>query len=272
MNMESGKLDDLLLQLRPFVLKTAAFLREENARFSRKMVEEKGLNNLVSWVDKEAEKQLVEACSSILPEAGFITEEGTVGASQKEDSLLWIIDPLDGTTNFVHRLPEYSISVGLVCKGEPVLGMIAHADRDKLYYARKGGGAWCNGQQLFNSSESKLSGSLLATGFPYYDFDHMPQYLEVLHHFMKNTHGLRRMGSAAIDLAYVAEGVFEGFFEYNLNPWDVAAGICLVREAGGLVTDFRGENNALFGRQIIAAGPAVHAAMLEIIRNRWELR
>lgn len=266
--MDAEKLDLIIRKLRPEVLKTAAFLAEENARFSRTAVEYKGLNNLVSWVDKEAEQQLVDACRTILPEAGFITEEETVAPDQGENELVWIIDPLDGTTNFVHQLPEFAISIGLVLRGEPLLGMVAHAAQGKLYHARKGGGAWCNGKQIFVSGVSELQHSLLATGFPYYDFDHMPQYLSVLDFFMKKTHGLRRLGSASIDLALVAEGVFEGFFEYNLSPWDVAGGICLVKEAGGFVTDFRGEENALFGRQIIAAG-RVFPEMQKAIQMRW---
>ena len=266
--MESKQLDRIIHDLRPAVLRTAQFLVEENARFRRSVVEYKGLNNLVSWVDKEAEKQLVEACGAILPEASFITEEETVMPDEENKELVWIIDPLDGTTNFVHQLPEFAISIGLVFRGEPVLGMVVHAPNGKLYHARKGGGAWCNGKQLFVSKEIGLQNSLLATGFPYYDFEQMPQYLSVLDYFMKNTHGLRRLGSAAIDLALVAEGVFDGFFEYNLSPWDVAGGICLVKEAGGMVSDFNGEDNALFGRQIIAAG-SVFPEMQKAIRQRW---
>ena len=267
--MEGKLLDEIIRRLMPHINKTAQFLLDENAGFSRKAVEYKGLNNLVSYVDKEAEKQLCEACHSILPEAEFITEEGMVAGASQDSQLVWIIDPLDGTTNFVHQLPEYSISVGLVQEGKPILGIVAHVPKGKFYSARKGGGAWCNGKQIFTSEESNLENSLLATGFPYYDFERMPQYLSVLDFFMKNTHGLRRIGSSAIDLAYVAEGVFDGFFEYNLSPWDVAAGICLVTEAGGMVSDFKGTSNALYGRQIIAAGK-VHAQMLASIQQRWK--
>ncbi len=263
-----AELDSICSRLLPAVEKTAQFLLDERQRFRQESVEYKGMNNLVSYVDKEAEKIMVRACREVLPEAGFITEEGTVDPTDGQSSLVWIIDPLDGTTNFVHGLPVFSVSVGLVWQGNPILGIVAHAPERKIFHAREGGGAWCNGRQIFVSKEKKLENSLLATGFPYYDFEQMPQYLSVLDHLMKNSHGLRRMGSSAIDLAYVACGIFDGFFEYNLSPWDVAGGICLVREAGGIVSDFNGTDNALFGKQIVAGGP-VQPALLEAIRERW---
>jgi myo-inositol-1(or 4)-monophosphatase len=264
----AGDLDKICSELLPSVKLTAEFLMEERKKFNQDSIEYKGLNNLVSYVDKEAEKLLVKACSEVLPEAGFITEEGTVAAAEQNSGLVWVIDPLDGTTNFVHGLPVFSVSVGLVWNGTPILGIVAIAPEGKIFHAREGGGAWCNGKQIFVSKENRLENSLLATGFPYYDFDKMPQYLTVLDYLMKNSHGLRRMGSSAIDLAYVACGIFDGFFEYSLSPWDVAGGICLVREAGGIVSDFEGNDNALFGRQIVAGGP-IQAALLQVIRERW---
>ena len=266
---DASALDRICSGMIPAARETAAFLLEERSKFRQDKVEYKGLNNLVSYVDKEAEKMLVKACKLILPEAGFITEEGTVEGADENQDLVWIIDPLDGTTNFVHGLPEFSVSIGLVWKGEPILGIVVHAPEHKIYHAREGGGAWCNGEKISVSAEQKLENSLLATGFPYYDFDLMPQYLSVLDHLMKNSHGLRRMGSSAIDLAYVASGIFDGFFEYNLSPWDVAGGICLVREAGGIVSDFKGADNALFGRQIVAGG-AVQPALLIAIQDLWK--
>ncbi len=266
--MDEYDLDEILQRLQYPITKTARFLKEESARFDRRRIEYKGLNNLVSYADKEAEKILTDACHEILPGAGFITEEETVKNSSAKNGLVWIIDPLDGTTNFIHRLPEFSISLALVEDGVPLIGMVVHVPNGKIYQARKGGGAWCNENRIFVSRETQLAGSLLATGFPYYQFDRMPDYLAILDYFMQHTHGLRRLGSAAIDLAYVAEGVFDGFFEFNLNPWDVAAGICLVKEAGGFVSDFQGGDDALFGREIIAAGNSF-PQMLEAIRSRW---
>jgi myo-inositol-1(or 4)-monophosphatase len=247
----------------------ALFLLAENQNFSRDSIAYKGFNNLVSYVDEEAERQLVEGCRSIVPEAGFVTEEGTVSAQElASKGLVWIIDPLDGTTNFVHKVPMFSISIALVWNGRPIVGVISHVPNHEMYYAWENGGAWCNGKAIQVSPTSELSHSLLATGFPYFEFEKIENYLSIIHHLMRNSHGLRRMGSAAIDLAYVACGIFEGFFEYNLSPWDVAAGICLVREAGGIVTDFSGADNALFGKQIVAAGPA-HPELLSSIQSLW---
>ena len=248
----------------------AVFLSTENKKFSKDSIVYKGFNDLVSFVDKEAEIRIVAGCKSILPEAGFLTEEGTVEAGNADSTdLLWIIDPLDGTTNFVHKVPIFSISIGLVWKGTPILGVVLHVPNKQTYYAWSGGGAWCNGEKISVSPVGKLAESLLATGFPYFEFDKIHAYLNIIHDLMRKSHGLRRMGSAAIDLVYVACGIFEGFFEYNLSPWDVAAGICIVREAGGKVTDFEGNDNAIYGRQIVAAGP-IHAEFLAEIQSKWD--
>lgn len=263
-------LEEITRQVCQLAEQVGQFLGEENSRFSHEQVEYKGYNNLVSYVDKEAEQRLVEGCKKILPEAFFLTEEGTVENEQESSKgLIWIIDPLDGTTNFVHKLPMFSISIGLVLNGKPILGVVAHVPNRELYYAWEGGGAWCNGKAIAVSPTKTLSSSLLATGFPYFQFEGIHQYLNTLHELMRLSHGLRRMGSAAIDLVYVACGIFEGFFEYNLSPWDVAAGICIVREAGGTVTDFSGRDNALFGRQLLAAGN-VHSELLAVLKKNWE--
>jgi len=229
----------------------------------------KGFNDLVSYVDKEAEKKIVSGCREILPESGFITEEGTTEKASGE-SYIWIIDPLDGTTNFVHGLPAYCVSIALLLNGELLLGAVYEPNRDELFHAIRGEGAWCNEERIFVSERKRLADSLLATGFPYHDFGKMETYLHILNDFMQTTHGLRRIGSAAIDLVYTACGRFEGFFEYNLNAWDVAAGALIVREAGGIVSDFKGGDEYLFGRQLIAATPLVHQGMLETIGKRWQ--
>lgn len=249
--------------------KVGKFIREESRVFKTTDIEFKGFNDLVSYVDKEAEKRLVEGCRNILPEAGFITEEGT--ASIQKDEYNWIIDPLDGTTNFTHGLPVFAISLALMHHGKIVLGVIYEINRDECFYAYEGGKAYCNDELIRVSPIDQLGHSLLATGFPYHDFGKMSVYLDILNRFMQKTHGLRRLGSAAVDIAYVACGRFQGFFEYNLKPWDVAAGIIITQEAGGLVTDFKGGNDFLFGGEIIAAGP-VHQDMLHIIDHFWNTR
>jgi len=247
----------------------AAFIRTEGAAFDRTRIEQKQVfNNLVSYVDKEAEARLVDVLHKLLPEAGFITEEGTVAqASQHEYK--WIIDPLDGTTNFLHGLPVYGISVGLSRGEKIILGVVHHIGRDECFHAIEGQAAYCNNRQITVSKTATLNESLLATGFPYYQFDKGDVYLEIIKEFLKHSHGIRRLGSAAIDLAYVACGRLEGFFEFNLNPWDVAAGSFIVQQAGGIVTDFQGKSNYLFGGELCAGNRQMHEEMLQIIKPRW---
>lgn len=247
-------------------LESGAFMKKERETFSWSNVEMKGKNDLVSYVDKETEKIMVTRLKEILPEAGFITEEGTVETGSEE--LKWIIDPLDGTTNYIHGVPCYSTSIALARGKELLLGVVYDVVRDRCYHAYQNGGAFCNGQPIQVSQNTNLENGLIATGFPYYNFEKMENYLEILKNLMKDCHGLRRWGSAAIDLVYTATGFFEGFFEYNLNPWDVAAGILIVQEAGGTVTDFSGGDDHLFGREIVAAN-GVHPEFLAIVQKHW---
>jgi len=243
------------------VLETAMFISEEALVFDRSRTEIKGLHDLVSYVDRGSEKMLVERLSSIMPEAGFLAEEGT--ASGNDGRYCWVIDPLDGTTNFIHGLHPFSISVALTEGGESVAGIVHAVGGNETFTAYKGGGAWLNGNKIHVSTEVLLSDSLVATGFPYYDFSRIEKYMACLTHFCKTTHGLRRLGSAAIDLAYVACGRFEAFYEYGLNPWDIAAGVLLVREAGGRVSDFSGAEGNLSGKEVIAANNLVYPEFLE---------
>ncbi len=244
------------------------FIGREGASFDRGRIEQKeGFNNLVSYVDKESEKKIVSALSKILPGSGFIGEEGT--AIDGTTGYRWIIDPLDGTTNFTHALPLFAISIGLAYKDKIVLGIIYEVNRKEMFHTFEGSPAFCNDREIRVSPIKKLEESLLATGFPYYEFEKMGSYLNIISNFLKRSHGVRRLGSAATDLAYVACGRFEGFFEYNLNPWDVAAGTYLVQQAGGIVTDFKGGDNFLFGGEL-CAGCNVQPHMLEIIRKEWD--
>lgn len=247
----------------------STFIRKEGANFDLSRIEEKdGFNNLVSYVDKEAERRLVEVLHKILPVAGFITEEGTVEQSQHNE-FNWIIDPLDGTTNFLHGLPIFAISIGLTKGNKTILGVVYHIMRQECFHAIENGSAYCNDKEIHVSPIHTLSGSLLATGFPYYHFEKQDAYLDIIKQFLEKSHGIRRLGSAAIDLAYVACGRLEGFFEYNLNAWDVAAGAFIVQQAGGKVTDFSGGDTFLFGRELCAANSNMHAEMLSVIQNKW---
>lgn len=243
---------------------TGQFLLEENKKISEKDVETKSKNSLVTYVDKNAEKQIITALSPLIPEAGFIAEEGT--SDKNGEVYNWVIDPLDGTTNFIHGLPAYCVSIGLL-KGEDELlvGVIYEPNLDECFYAWKNGGAYLNGTKINVSATDKMENSLFATGFPYYDYHKMDGYLKVLKDLMFNSRGIRRLGSAAIDLAYVACGRFEAFYEYSLNPWDVAAGALIVEEAGGVVFDFKRGKNYIFGKEIIASNPHVYEGLQEFI-------
>ena len=243
------------------------FIRTERKTFSSSSIEHKGTNDLVSYVDKTAEQKLVEGLSKLLPESGFITEENT--SDKKGKTYQWIIDPLDGTTNFIHGVPCYCISIALIKDDTLVIGVIYEINLDECFYAFENGGAFMNGNKISVSSVSKLKDSLLATGFPYSNYSRMKEYMEVFNHFMHNTHGLRRLGSAAVDLAYVACGRFEGFYEYGLNSWDVAAGAIIVKEAGGKVSDFSGGSNFVFGREIAASNEKVYKEFLDIIQQKF---
>lgn len=247
--------------------RAGAFIRHEGENFDRSRIQEKGLNNLVSYVDMEAEKMIVQTLKFTLPEAGFITEEGT--ETEKAELFNWVVDPLDGTTNFMHGLPPYSVSIALLENDKPVLGVVYIINSDECFHAYKGGGAFCDRKQISVSEVKKFSEGLYITGIPYTAFEKLDQFWEIFGHFTKKSHGIRRFGSAAADLAYVAAGKAEGFFENGLNPWDVAAGVLLVTEAGGIVTDYKGGDDYIFANEIIA-GTHVQPDMLKVIRQYWD--
>jgi len=244
---------------------TGNFIRKESMSFEAKSIEYKGLNDLVSYVDKNAEKQLVRNLSKLLPEAGFITEEETVNVTGK--TFTWIIDPLDGTTNFIHGIPTYSISIALYEEGQPVIGVVYEINRGEMFFTYKGGAAYLNNKEIHVSKATDLSQCLLATGFPYYQFDKQPQYIQLFTEMMQKCHGLRRIGSAAVDLAYVACGRFDAYFEYNLNAYDVAAGAYLVQQAGGTILNFAGGEEFLETREVLATNNLVTDEILATIKK-----
>jgi myo-inositol-1(or 4)-monophosphatase len=254
-------------QTRKIAEEVGTFIEKERLHFSMDRVEHKGFNDLVSYVDKEAEKQLVAQLQAIFPEAGFITEEGT--NTTRGDVYDWVIDPLDGTTNFVHGLPIFAVSIGLMERGEVVMGVVYEVNRKESFYAYKGGGAFCNGVPLQVSKAATLSASLISAGFPYNRIDLIDRYLTIKKSLMQKSHGLRQLGSAAVDLCYVAAGRTEAYFEYNLNSYDVAAGVILVQEAGGKVTDFEGGNDYIFGRQLVATNRSIHEELMAVIAEHW---
>ena len=252
--MHKIDLKDLLPKVIHVAKLAGKFIRQEKASFNYSKVEIKGLNDLVSHVDKEAEKIIVKELQPLVPSAGFIVEENTI--SEKKNTN-WIVDPLDGTTNFVHGIPCYSVSIALEENGEILLGVVYEISRDECFYAYKDGSAFLNSLKIQVSERKNLSESLIATGFPIYNFSRIEAYVSALKHFMQRTHGIRRIGSAATDLCYLACGRVDAFFEYNLNPWDVAAGALIIKEAGGNVRDFSNGEDWLFGKEIACSNGAM---------------
>jgi myo-inositol-1(or 4)-monophosphatase len=234
---------------------TADYIMGERGRVMAEQVETKGLNDFVTRVDKNSEKMLIDGLEKLVPDAGFIAEENT--KSNKGNVHNWIIDPLDGTTNFIHGLPCFCISIALMENDEVVIGVIYELNQKECFYAWKNGGAFLNDKPIQVSTATRLKDSLLATGFPYYDYKWLDEYMNLFKYFMKNTHGVRRLGSAAADLAYVAAGRLEGFYEYSLKAWDVAAGVLIVTEAGGKVSDFEGGNNYIFGQELVCSNALI---------------
>ena len=239
------------------------FMASERKNFDVSRIESKGLHDLVSYVDKESEKQIIGRLSELIPDSGFIAEEGT--SSKHGERFNWVIDPLDGTTNFIQGVPVYAVSIGLLDYDELVVGVVYEVGRDECFYAWKDGGAYLNGKAIHVSDRKNINDTLLATGFPYNDFSKMESYIEFLKWAMKNARGVRRLGSAATDMAYVACGRFDAFWEYDLKPWDVAAGSVIVKEAGGKVMDYKGGDNYLFGREIVASNGLLDDLILKKI-------
>lgn len=256
-------------QLCDLVIETGKFIQKEAESFSADKIEFKGTHDLVSYVDKQAEIMLVSGLSSLLPEAGFITEEKTI--NKTGEVFTWIIDPLDGTTNFMHGLPVYSISVALMEKTDLVMGVVLELNRNELFYAWKGSPAFLNGKEIKVSSPSSMEHSLIATGFPYSDFKEIDAYLQLMKRMMIEGQGLRRLGSAAIDTCYVACGRFEAYFEFNINSYDVAGGMFILQQAGGRFSAFdpaQDSAGAIFSsRQILATNGLIHEEMAGILRT-----
>ncbi len=237
----------------------------ERGKFTADMVEVKGKHNFVSYVDKQCEAMLVDALGNALPKAGFIAEEGT--GSRSPSGINWIIDPLDGTTNYIHGLSPFAVSIALMENDKVILGVVYEASLKECFWATADSAAYLNGKPISVTSTKSVNDSLIATGFPYYDYSHISSFFRTMDYFMRNSHGLRRLGSAATDLVYVACGRFDAFYEYGLSPWDVAAGAFIVERAGGKVCDFTGGSNFIFGGEIVATNSSIHAEFSGIISN-----
>jgi myo-inositol-1(or 4)-monophosphatase len=229
-------------------------------------VSTKGPHDFVTEVDRTAEAYIVETLHKAYPDHAIIGEEG--GTHHKGGRFRWIIDPLDGTTNFLQGLPHFAVSIALEVDGQLDQAVIYDPAKNDLFTASRGGGAQLNERRIRVSERRGLDGAVLATGFPFKQADLMEPQFDLMRAYMQHTSGMRRWGSAALDLAYTACGRYDGYWEFRLNPWDVAAGMLLVREAGGIVTDFNGNDDVFGTGHVLAASPRVHRPMLDEVRNR----
>lgn len=227
-------------------------------------ISEKNRNDFVTEVDKLAEKEIINALSKAYPDHKFIAEES--GITEGNEDFVWIIDPLDGTTNYIHGIPHFAISIALQYKGKLEHGVIFDPIRDELFVASRGDGARLNDRRIRVSNQNKLESSLIGTGFPFKNPKNVPIYLRMFETMLPQVSGLRRAGSAALDLAYVAAGRLDGFWEMGLSSWDMAAGTLLIQEAGGLAGDFSGTENQMETGNIIAGNPRIFKALLQLIR------
>ena len=237
-----------------------AALDIESVRISQKKA-----NDFVTEVDHAAEQVIIETLTTAYPGHGIWAEESGREHGAQDSEFVWIIDPLDGTTNFIHGLPVYCVSIALAVKGKVEQAVIYDPTRNDLFTATKGRGAFLNDRRLRVSKRTELKTALVSTGFPFRPGDNFNQYLQMMGDVMQRTAGLRRPGSAALDLAYVAAGYTEGFFEKGLQPWDVAAGSLLVTEAGGLVGNFTGEADYLEQEECLAGNPKVYGQLVSIL-------
>ncbi|MFZ9121865.1 MAG: inositol monophosphatase family protein [Burkholderiaceae bacterium] len=249
--------------------RAGAIINRASLDIDRLRVSRKDQNDFVTEVDQACEAAIIEILSTAYPGHGFLGEETglTLGGKPIEDrpDNLWIIDPLDGTTNFIHGMPVYGVSIALMQKEQITQAVVYDPSRDELFVASKGKGAYLNDRRLRVSKRDRLDESLIGTGFPFKRQEQIDAYLSMFKQVSSRAAGLRRPGAAAIDLAYVAAGRYDGFFEMGLMPWDAAAGSLLVTEAGGYVGNFQGEGDFLFNENIIAANPKVFAALVSIL-------
>ncbi len=234
-------------------------------------VENKSTIDLVTEADHAAEQCVIDVILASYPDHAFLAEErGRIGRSQSP--YVWIIDPLDGTTNFAHGFPTYCVSIGLEHNEQCVLGVVYDPTRDELFSATRGGGAWVNDHPIHVSQTAQLDQALLVTGFAYNIRETPNNNLDHFARFALRTQGLRRTGSAALDLCYVAAGRFDGFWEVKLNAWDMAAGVVILREAGGQVTNFSGRSHSLYGQELVASNGHLHDSMISVIQESLDSR
>jgi myo-inositol-1(or 4)-monophosphatase len=228
-------------------------------------VARKGTNDFVTEVDRAAEEAIISTLLEAYPGHGILAEESGRERGARHSDFLWIIDPLDGTTNFIHGLPVYAVSIALAFRGKIEQAVVYDPSRNDLFMASKGRGAYLNDRRLRVSKRSRMGDALIGTGFPFRKGDNFKRYLKMFEEVMQHCAGVRRPGAAALDLCYVAAGWYDGFFETGLQPWDVAAGSLMVTEAGGLVGNFTGEADFLHQREVIAGNPRIYAQLVQTL-------
>ncbi len=256
-------------------LTAGRLIRSESGHVEPDDISAKGLHDLVTEVDKRAQSIIVSAIQATFPSHHVLAEEDEehdLQPSVAESDWRWIIDPIDGTTNFTHGVPPYAVSIGIQRGADMLVGVVYDVSRDELFTGVRGRPVLLNGRPVHASTVDFLGDALVTTGFPYREFAHVDAYLAVLKDFMREAQGVRRPGSAAVDLAWVASGRFDGFFETGLAPWDVAAGMLLVECAGGRVTDYAGSPDAAFSRQVVASNGQIHDRMLELVEPMSRIR
>jgi len=242
-----------------------AIINRASLDLDRIQVDTKAPNDFVTEVDRAAEVAIIDILLAAYPGHGILAEESGSTRGARDSDYVWIIDPLDGTTNFIHGLPTYAVSIGLAFRNQVQQAVVYDPARNDLFFASKGRGAFLNDKRLRVSKRTRMAESLIGTGFPFRKADDLGHYLKMFETVMKSCAGVRRPGAAALDLCYVAAGWYDGFFETGLSPWDVAAGSLLVTEAGGLVGNFTGEADFLHRREIVAGCPKIYGQLVQML-------
>ncbi len=225
----------------------------------------KSANDFVTEVDQKAEEVIIETLLAAYPGHGILAEESGREHGARDSEYTWIIDPLDGTTNFIHGFPVYAVSIALAHRDQVQQAVVYDPTRNDLFYASKGRGAFLNDKRLRVSKRTRMAEALIGTGFPFRKGDNFKRYMKMFEEMMQSCAGLRRPGAAALDLCYVAAGYCDGFFETGLSPWDIAAGSLIITEAGGLIGNFTGESDFMYQREVMAASPRIYAQMVKIL-------
>ena len=258
-------LEKITLNVREIALRAGAFLRNERSGFDRSKVEKKNAHDYVSYVDKESERRIVAQLRELLPEAGFIAEEGS--GSLTTENYCWLVDPLDGTSNYIHDVAPYCVSIALRNKEELLIGVVYEVCRDECFYAWKGSKAYLDGREIHVSDVSDLDKAFIDLGFPYNSDAYRPVALRLVDRLYGFAGGTRLMGAAAAEVCYIAAGRFEARIEAWIGPWDIAAGALILMQAGGKVTDFSGGDNWQSGDEVLATNGAMHETLMRLVQE-----